>query len=166
MKVLHEENHARTIENFRAAHGRLQGSMVVCLPGWTTRWDHLPTCKQVHVTYIDPEKKEWKVLKNLEAFFQEKIEAGEDNTVTEMLETAKRKQDDTVMRNGRNRAKESQGRFEISPFGKQVTIIGTEARSKLLKRKRTQPCERKSKSLQAITHRSTNDIFRPKQVYF
>eukprot|EP00928_Gymnodinium_smaydae_P002600 TRINITY_DN10932_c0_g1_i1.p1 TRINITY_DN10932_c0_g1~~TRINITY_DN10932_c0_g1_i1.p1 ORF type:complete len:441 (+),score=90.44 TRINITY_DN10932_c0_g1_i1:99-1325(+) len=68
------------IAEFRAKFGSLMGPIVHAMPGWRTRWDYMTNCSQVHVTYTDPDNKEWKILKDIECSLGYRMRNGEDIT--------------------------------------------------------------------------------------
>jgi len=113
---LGKEAREDAINRFRGRFGELKGPMVFRFPGWLTRWHYQPNCDQVMIEYIDTEGNSWKLLKDLECFFQHKIDTGDaadKKRITELLETAQAKADPAEFAKGSKGAREIQGSFEL-----------------------------------------------------
>jgi len=124
------------IMRFEANYGKLAGPIVFQFPGWTTRWDYLPDCNQTAVTYTDTEGREWKILKELEAYFQHKMDTGDGDGIDVLIETAKAKQDVKAFENGAKQARETKGRFEILATG-ETRAIDQDARKRIVSKEST-----------------------------
>jgi len=108
------ERREACIKTFNDKYGQLRGSLVHAFSGWTTRWDFMPNCGQIHVTYKDPEGTEFKLLKDLEASFGMRMENGEDERIGKLLEQAALHENPDMFKEGSASAKLSQGSFESS----------------------------------------------------
>jgi len=102
------------IKTFNDKYGSLRGPLVHAFAGWMTRWDYMPNCGQIHVTYTDPEGTEWKLLKDLEACFGMRMENGEDEAIGKLLEQAAIYENAEMFKEGSASCKNSQGSFESS----------------------------------------------------
>mmetsp|Transcript_39771 Transcript_39771/g.84901 ORF Transcript_39771/g.84901 Transcript_39771/m.84901 type:complete len:380 (+) Transcript_39771:84-1223(+) len=71
------EMREEAIARFQAAHGKLDGATVVALPGWKGESKRLENCGQIVATYYAPDGKEFKLIKDIEAFFGSKMVKGE-----------------------------------------------------------------------------------------
>jgi len=107
--ILKGEKRESAVTLFRDKFGPLDGSTVQVFPGWETSYEYLPSCQQTHVTYTDTDGRKWKLLKDIEACFGSRMQAGED--LTEFIGTA-RKQKDTAPGND--------ARIEAARIGKET----------------------------------------------
>ena len=101
------------IEKFREVYGPLEGPVVFCFPGWKTVWSYLPVSNQVFITYVEPSGQEWKILKNLEAALQHRMDIGVGGDIPAMLEEGRGKADPAKFSCGTKNARETQGTCEI-----------------------------------------------------
>merc|ERR1712061_291913 len=97
-------------------------------PGWVTRWHYQPNCQQVMVEYIDTEGNSWKLLKDLEAAFQSKIDNGEGGHIPELIETASSKADPAKFAEGARMARQIEGVYEMSGDSGVTRVITQEER--------------------------------------
>lgn len=110
--ILKGEAREAAIKIFTDKFGGLRGSLVHAFKGWRTRWDYMPNCGQIHVTYTDPEGLEWKLLKNLEAAFGRRMQEGEDFTA--FIAKAEAHENPEKFKEGSQTAKATQGSYESS----------------------------------------------------
>lgn len=129
------------IDAFRAEYGELEGKVVFCFKGWTTRWVFRHGCGQTMVTYIDTEKNEWKLLKDVEMYLWSMIMQGKGDHIPNMIEEAKLMADAARFAEGGRGARESGRTSEIEGYkanaGVKVSADG-EAFSRPIKRVKTE----------------------------
>jgi len=100
------------INQFRDTLGALSGPQVACFKDWVTRWHYQPNCDQVMVEYIDTEGNSWKLLKDLECAFQHRINNGEADSLTALIEEGKTLANAAVFAEGARQARETKGVYE------------------------------------------------------
>lgn len=141
--IVKGEQREMAVERFRDRFGELKGPIVYCFEGWTTRWTYQPNCQQVFVTYTDLEGNEWKLLKDLECYFQTKIDENQGEGIAELIEAAKLKADPVQFSEGSRMARASQSTYEVLATGESAVIEKDEMNER--KRKREEKLERKAK---------------------
>jgi len=126
------------IASFREEHGNLAGPIVFQFPGWITRWDFLPDCEQVRVTYKDTDGKEWMLLKDIECDLWHKIQTGSGEHLPSMIEEAKEKADRKKFAVGSATARETRGTCMIEG-GKAGSEVKSGDRSDFIKEEKMRP---------------------------
>merc|ERR1712232_227364 len=92
-------------------------------------------CNQVRVIYTDPDKGEWALLKDLECFLQNKVDNGEPAPggadIEQLIESAKTIADSSVFAQGSQKARETQGSFEMTFTGDAREMSRDEAKEEV-----------------------------------
>mmetsp|Transcript_108505 Transcript_108505/g.203707 ORF Transcript_108505/g.203707 Transcript_108505/m.203707 type:complete len:421 (+) Transcript_108505:42-1304(+) len=113
------EKREEAIALSRERFGELTGPIVLGFPGWKCRWDFLPDSEQTPKTFLAPDGREWKLLKDLECMLGSKLEGGstaEIEEITAMVEAGKKNTDaHDLFSMGSTRARETRGSCLIDP---------------------------------------------------
>jgi len=144
MGKLRGDAREEAVNKFRAQFGPLSGPVVFAFAGWTTRWHYQPNCDQVMVEYIDLEGNSWKLLKDLECYFQKQIDMGNGDHITKIIEEGQSRVDlHEKFPEGPRTARESGGLYEITPSKGESTVRSQAERAEITREKIEQ---RKEKS--------------------
>jgi hypothetical protein len=107
MKGQTRQKREEAIQRFQDKFGNLSGPVVQAFPGWETTWKHRPDCDKIMTKYTDPGGLHWFLLKDLEAFFGFKMEAGED--ISDIIDAGLAGADKDLFSQGYQNAKTTNG---------------------------------------------------------
>jgi hypothetical protein len=121
------ESREEMITVSRNNFGELTGEIVFAFPGWRCRWDFLRVSGQAPKTFMNPEGREFKLLKDVECMFGTLItRAGSvPSEMAAMLEAGKNNSfAHELFRTGSAKAKEIQGLVLIRLFERLQGLMG------------------------------------------
>jgi len=123
------EKRKEMIAKSRERFGELNGPLVLAFPGWKCRWDFLPDSGQTPKTFIAPDGREWKLLKDLECMFGTRLTQGgkEAEAIMKMIDAGNANiAAQALFSEGSRRCKESQGSVEIDPATEEIQVESRE----------------------------------------
>ena len=112
-------------QRFSETFGDLEGPVVSSFYGWKTRWRYLPKSGQTSILYIEPNGQEWKILRDLQAGLQSRIDSGIGGDIPKMLEDARKLADPVKCAICVSTCKQIQGIVELEGWRRESTEIRT-----------------------------------------
>jgi len=115
----------------RERFGELEGKVVFGFPGWKCRFDYSASSGQTTRTFLAPDGREWKLLKDVECMFGTRIQQGSPEEIEAIAAMVEAGRNNPVAHGlfplGPNAQKKTAGHARLTPQAQMTAWVGTRA---------------------------------------